>query len=100
MTSSVGVDKHGSVVTVGDRVRLLDIRPSILARLTGNERGDVSSMLGQILEVFDVYDDGQVWVWLSWDRGDGKIETHSIAVDPSAIELVKRPDEDRRVDQS
>ena len=89
MSERVGIDKNGKVVRPGDRVRLLDIRPTILARLTGTEHADVSSMLGQVLEVFDVYDDGQVWVWLRWDRGDGKIETHSIAVDPPQIELVK-----------
>jgi hypothetical protein len=69
-------------------VRLLAIRSSILKRLEGQERADVSSMVGQVLEVFDVYEDGLVWVWLRWDRGDGKSESHSIAVDPEMIELV------------
>lgn len=74
----------------GDSVRLLTIRPSILKRLTGAELADVSSMLGQVLEVFDVYDDGLVWGSLSWPRDDGTTEIHSIAVDPDAIELVRK----------
>lgn len=88
--SKPGTDKHGQTVKRGDFVRLLTIRPSILKRLTGSEFTDVSSMLGQILEVFDVYDDGLVWVSLSWPRENGTTEIHSIAVDPEAIELVER----------
>ena len=83
-----GVDRNGNAVAIGDRVRVLEIRPSILKRLAGTEHADVSSMLGQVLEVFDVYDDGQVWVSLSWPRGIGQTEVHSIAVDAHAIELV------------
>jgi len=90
MPNKKGVDRLGQVVEQGDRVRLLAIRPSILKRLTGVERADVSSMLGQELEVFDVYDDGLVWVSLAWRRDDGNTEIHSVAVDPDAIELVAK----------
>lgn len=69
---------------------MLHIRPSILKRLAGSEHSDVSSMLNQVLEVFDVYDDGLVWVSLSWQREDGSTEFHSISVDPDAIELVRK----------
>ena len=88
--SKPGIDKQGKAVEREDFVRLLTIRPSILKRLTGSELTDVSSMLGQTLEVFDVYDDGLVWVSLSWPREDGTTEIHSIAVDPEAIELVRK----------
>ena len=88
------MDRNGKAVTIGDRVRLLEIRPSILKRLSGQEHTDVSSMLGQELEVWDVYEDGQVWVSLSWPRGDGLVESHSIAVVPHAIELVSKAERD------
>ncbi|HVY05545.1 MAG TPA: hypothetical protein VHB46_06175 [Burkholderiales bacterium] len=88
MAAILGRDRNGNAVRIGDRVRLLTIRPSILKRLTGSEHTDVASMVGRELEVFDVYDNGQVWVSLSWDRGDGQTELHSIAVDVEAIELV------------
>jgi hypothetical protein len=90
MSTQNGVDRNGKAVAIGDRVRLLEIRPSILKRLAGAEHADVSSMLGQLLEVFDVYDDGQVWVSLSLPRGNGQTEVHSIAVDACAIELVSK----------
>lgn len=89
-----GLDRNGEVVERGDRVRLFAIRPSILKRLLGPELRDVSSMLGQVLEVFDVYDDGLVWVSLRWPKDDGTTEIHSIAVDPESIELVSRKDLD------
>jgi hypothetical protein len=83
-----GKDRNGSKVRSGEKIRLLAIRPSIMRRLAGAELKDVSSMLGQVLEVFDVYEDGLVWVSLSWPRADGTVEIHSIAVDPEAIEVV------------
>jgi hypothetical protein len=85
-----GVDRNGVAVGLRDRVRLLAIRPSILRRLVGTEHKDVSAMLGQIVEVFDVYENGQVWVSAQFPRSDGTTEIHSIAVDPAAIELVER----------
>jgi hypothetical protein len=90
MPTAYGTDRNGTAVAIGDRVRLLEIRPSILKRLAGSEHADVSSMLGKELEVFDVYDTGQVWVSLAWPRQDGQTELHSIAVDPHAIELVSK----------
>ena len=85
-----GLDRNGIEVMEGDLVRLLAIRPSIIKRLAGSELADVSSMLGQTVSVFDVYDDGLVWVSISWKRLDGFTELHAIAVDPEAIELVSR----------
>jgi hypothetical protein len=90
MSKKPGIDRFGAVVEVGDRVRLLAIRPSIVNRLSGSELTDVSSMLGQVVEVFDVYDDGLVWVSMTWRRTGGVSEIHSIAVDPEAIELVEK----------
>lgn len=93
MQTKPGVDRFGRVVEIGDRVRLLAIRPSILKRLTGKEHADVASMLDQVLEVFDVYDDGLVWVSLIWKREDGMTEVHAIAVDSDAIEFVSKGDD-------
>jgi hypothetical protein len=57
-----GLDRLGNQVEIGDFVRLLAIQPSILRNLPSDEKADVASMLGQVLNVFDVYDDGLVWV--------------------------------------
>ncbi len=46
-------------------------------------------MLVQVVEVFDVYEDGQVWVTMWWSRGDGMRECHSIAVDAASIERMQ-----------
>ncbi|MFZ6873703.1 hypothetical protein ACO0LF_16715 [Undibacterium sp. Di27W] len=90
MEKKPGLDRFGKVVEEDDLVRLLRIRPSILKRLAGDEHADVSSMLGQVLPVYNVFDDGLVWVSLTWKRADGATEIHSIAVDPEAIELVEK----------
>ena len=90
MTSKPGLDRNGKIVEQGDFVRLLSIRPSILKKLTGSELADVVSMQNQILEVFDVYDDGLVWVSLNWIKENGTTEFHCIAVDSNSIELVRK----------
>ncbi|TAK73212.1 MAG: hypothetical protein EPO12_22750 [Aquabacterium sp.] len=90
MQQQEGVDRNGVVVRIGDRVRLLAIRPSILARLLGEEHADVSSMLGRVVEVFDVYETGQVWVSVQFPRLGRTTEVHAIAVDSPAIELVEK----------
>ncbi len=58
MTHKPGIDRHGEEVKRGYHIRLLYIHPPIRKRLTGSEHSDVSSMLNQVFEVFDVYDDG------------------------------------------
>ncbi len=90
MASVVGLDRNGQTVEQGDWVRLLAIRPSILKKLAGSELADVVSMQNQVLEVFDIYDDGLVWVSLSWVRENGETEFHCIAVDSDSIELVRK----------
>lgn len=86
----LGRDRLGQAVRIGHQVRLLAIRPSILKRLTGSEQTDVSSMLGQTLKVFDIYDGGLVWVSLILKRDAQSSEVHAIAVDPEQIELVAK----------
>ncbi|MES2039301.1 MAG: hypothetical protein V4495_15830 [Pseudomonadota bacterium] len=90
MTSThTGKDRNGHIVRDDDYVRLLAIRPSIIKRLAGSELADVSSMLGQTVKVFDIYESGQIWVSMEWRRPDGLTEMHAIAVDTEAIEFVK-----------
>lgn len=92
MTQSVGHDRRGAEVVIGSKVRLLSIRASVLKRIRGEHaERDVSSMLGQVVDVFDVYEDGQVWVSATFPKGAGLSEVHAIAVDPDAIELVSAP---------
>ncbi|MCA2917298.1 MAG: hypothetical protein IM445_17690 [Microcystis sp. M015S1] len=90
MSHQPGIERNGAVVEIGDQVRLLSIRPSILERLVGAEHSDVSAMLGQVVEVFDVYESGQVWVSALFPRKDGTTEVHAISVDPQSIELVQK----------
>lgn len=49
-------------------------------------------MLGRTFPVFDVYENGLVWISLGLPRDDGSTEVHAIAVDAEAIELADDPD--------
>ena len=85
----LGLDRNGQIVKEDDLVQLFAIRLSVIKRLSGSELADVSSMLGQVVKVFDIYDTGQIWVSVDWQRSDGLTEVHAIAVDSDAIELLK-----------
>jgi hypothetical protein len=81
-------DCHGRLVHVGAKVKLLRIDQRLLAPLKKKERIDVESMLGEILEVYDVR--GQlVCVEKSWSRGRGKTEYHMLSVDGADVEVVE-----------
>ncbi len=47
-------DRHGAMVEVGTRVRVLVVRDSVLARLSAVEAERVQSMQGEVLEVYEI----------------------------------------------
>ena len=67
-------------VTVGTRVRVLAVKPSIPARLSRREAARVMSMVGEEFEVSDIDEYGGVWVTKIWPRSGGRFETHSISL--------------------
>jgi hypothetical protein len=87
-----GRDKLGNEIEIGDKVRVSSIRPSILRGLPILERNQIESMAQRAVEVFDVYDDGQIWVSMIWPLGTNQYGVHAIAVDSDGIELVSKRD--------
>ena len=82
-------DKSGRVVEVGMRVRVLSLSPAFLATLPENEIGDVMSMIGEVLEVYEVDRYGCPWVCKGWDdSGKGDYREHSLALDSWEMEVV------------
>ena len=81
-------DKHGAPVLVGSRVRVLDIRPSVIARLAPEEARDVRSMKGEVLEVYEIDEGGSAWVKKWWTPGGGSTYCHSLALAPDEMEQV------------
>ena len=80
-------DKNGKTVQEGDMVKVLHIDPSIIDNLPEEEREAVSSMLNEVLRVYEVDDSGQIWVEKEWERNPGMYESHSLGLSSAEVEL-------------
>lgn len=82
-------DKHGNIVEVGARVRLLSLSGKWLEELPQEEKGDVLSMIGETFEVEEIDEYGHPWVRKCWpNEQEGTCHSHSIALEPHEMELV------------
>lgn len=82
-------DCDGLSVVIGSKVRLLRIDEKILQLVPDNERNDVASMIGDVVEVYDIRGHF-LCVEKSWDRGDGKTESQMLSVIGDDVKL-ERP---------
>ncbi len=83
------LDCHGTLVHVGSRVRILGLSGRWLDDLLGDERGQVESMIGEVLAVDEIDEYGQPWVRKSWgDEAAGACMGHAIALEPWEMECV------------
>ena len=82
-------DKSGCVVDVGTHVRVLGLSASFLASLPENEIADVTSMIGEVFEVYEIGPYGHPWVCKEWRASeDGNYYGHSLALDSCEMEVV------------
>ena len=81
-------DRHGAVVEVGTRVRILKIRPSVLAPLPADEVVRARSMQGEVFEVYEIDKWRGVWVTKWWHLADGKSFSHSLSLASEEMEVV------------
>ena len=79
------VDKSGRPVKVGSKVRILALSESLLGRLPDDEVEDVRSMIGEILEVYEIDDYGSPWVEKWWRLPEGGSFSHSLALASSEM---------------
>lgn len=78
---------HGQKVKLGSLVRVLKIDPRITEYLAEKDKNDVLSMLDLHLRVTDMWSD-HIQVEKEWDRGEGRIDSHSIPLRPNEFELI------------
>ncbi|MES9969567.1 MAG: hypothetical protein ABW092_06000 [Candidatus Thiodiazotropha sp.] len=80
-------DINGKDVVVGSKVKVLSIDKGILQSLPIVEVADVKSMVGEVFEVYEINGEyASVEKW--WNRGQGRSESHSIALARHEMELV------------
>jgi hypothetical protein len=82
-------DKHGRSVKVGARVRLVELSPHFLETLPYDEFEEVSSMVGEVFNVYEIDINGYAWVEKEWSHPDeGQYMSHSLGLEPHQMELV------------
>lgn len=84
------VDSRGQKVVVGDLIRVLNVRASVLDRLDADGRAKVLSMQGAVLRVYDVDEWGGAWVRQEWSMGAGRIRSHSLMLSSADMELAEQ----------
>ena len=84
------IDRHGAVVRVGARVRLVALSGDWLEKLPDNEKADVLSMIGEVFEVEEIDEYCHPWIRKSWPNEAAETcHSHFIALEPQEMELVR-----------
>lgn len=83
------LDKFGRPVTVGSRVRLLQLSEQFLQSLPSDEFDEVSSMIGDEFEVYEIDQYGCAWIEKGWNYPEqGQFMGHSLGLDSHEMELI------------
>lgn len=81
-------DHKGTLVTVGTQVRVLSVPSSVLSYLSQVEAARVKSMVGEVLEVYEIDAYGSAWVQKWWHDSAEEADSHSLALSPQEMEVV------------
>ena len=81
-------DVNGVVVRVGSKVRLLRLEKDFIESLPSDEIEDVSSMIGEVFEVYDIDEYGQPWIMKEWRIAEDQTMSHSLALSSNEMEAV------------
>ena len=81
-------DIEGNDVVVGSKVKILNISEMVWEYLPEDEQSDLKSMIGDVLEVYEVSDKfASVEKW--WHEGEGKSRCHSLSLNQNEMLLIK-----------
>jgi hypothetical protein len=87
-------DRHGSEVTLGDIVRVLEIAPESIAVLTDDESPQIEAMLNGEYAIDDFPEPDKVSVSVCWSEGEGLHACGGLYLRSHEFELVRRASED------
>lgn len=90
--SRTPTDRKGRRVSVGTRVRVVQLSGNWFKQLPADERLLVESMVGEVFPVEEIDEYGQPWVRKSWPNdAEGTCVSHSVALQASEMEAVCEP---------
>jgi hypothetical protein len=73
-------DRNGKRVTVGSRVKILELARADFSHLTDAQFQEIKAFIGIILEVYEVDGYGQAWVELEKEISPGRFSSNGIAL--------------------
>ena len=82
-------DRNRNEVKEGSKVRVVMIDPKVIASLADDELSDVTSMLDEVFEVYEIDENNLAWVEKWWDCGESESKSHSLALSSAEIELAE-----------
>jgi len=80
-------DKNGFEVKVGCRVKVLTLDPEDFQDLDEEGVSEVMSMVGEILEVYEVDEYGQAWVTKEWWYAEDDMMSRSVGLSAHEMEI-------------
>lgn len=80
-------DRHGKEVTLECYVKVLSLDPANFPHLGRKELAEVMSMMGDVLQVQEISDDGQAWVSKEWWLNDSEVMSHSVGLSSHEMEV-------------
>jgi hypothetical protein len=87
------VDRHGQTVSVGTRVRMLEVAESLRLRVSRKEWAELEAMVGLVFTVDEIDEYGSAWVREVRLSRKGEYKSgHHYALDAHEMEVVdERP---------
>ena len=80
-------DRHGIEVKVDSFVKVLSLDPADFSHLDEKELSEVMSMIGEVLQVYEVDEYGQAWVTKEWWLSDSDVMSHSVGLSSKEMEI-------------
>ncbi len=80
-------DRNGIEVKVDSYVKVLSLDPADFSHLDEKELSEVMTMVGEVLQVYEVDKYGQAWVTKEWWLSDNDVMSHSVGLSSNEMEI-------------
>lgn len=80
-------DRNGIEVKVDSYVKVLSLNPADFGHLDEKELAEVMTMVGEVLQVYEVDKFGQAWVTKEWRLSDNEVMSHSVGLSSNEMEI-------------
>jgi len=80
-------DKSGIEVTIDSYVKVLSLDPADFGQFEEKELSEVMSIIGEIMQVYEVDEYDQAWVTKEWWLSENDVMSHSVGLSSNEIEI-------------